>query len=387
MTKSACRYLFFILLFLANGFILSSCAAPTSIAKGTAGFPTGESATAAISPSVTQRYSASTFTPFPGTPTSPPTNTPIPTATPTPAPIPNFQAKLPVDISAVGYITDTCQVIQKRWDSRNSAPGTIVVPVMIHSIAKPGRPITDDTTITEEYYLRFIEQAHQLGFQTITSEQLAGFLKNNEKIPPQSLMLIVDDRKRAEYFETYFVPYFKKYHYTVTNAWISHPDTPAYLWRENEPFALAGIVDFQAHGVIHNTPMDSQVTEEYIIGEIFGPIAPIREHFGKKPVAFIWPRGLFTPQAVKIAAEAEYQIGFTAYPRGPLLFNWIPLGADEKKAGNPLMVLPRFWSTTAIAALNEALQISQSAQAFYQEQKAENMAYYSRFCSGYPGIN
>ena len=112
----------------------------------------------------------------------------------------------------------------------------------------------------------------------------------------------------------------------------------------------------------------------------------MQEHFGKRPVAFIWPRGLFTPLAVKIAGEAEYQVGFTAYPRGPLLFNWIPLGKDEQNAGNPLMVLPRYWSTTAISALNKAVQISQSARDFYQDQKTGDLAYYSQFCSDYPAL-
>jgi hypothetical protein len=387
VSKSNYRFIFIIpFLLILIGLLLSSCTALTPQPAAHPSTTLIPPTVAEVSPSLTPVLATSTSTPVPATSTPTPTITATPTATLTPAPRIDFQTKLPADVSAVSYITQPCQVIQKRWDSQNSTPGTIVVPVMIHSIAKTGRPITDDTTITEEYYLRFIEQAHQMGFQTITSQQLVGFLQNNAKIPPLSLMLIVDDRKRAEFFDTYFVPFFKKYNYTVTNAWISHPDTPAYLWKENEPFAPAGIVDFQAHGVIHNIPMDSSVTEDYIIGEIFGPIKPMEDHFGKRPIAFIWPRGLFTPLAVQIAGEADYQIGFTAYPRGPLLFNWIPLGQDEQKAGNPLMVLPRYWDTTAIAALNEAAQISQSAQAFYQDHKAEDLAYYSHYCSDYPAI-
>ena len=396
LSKSVYRYILIFSLLLATiGLLLSSCAAPNPLPAVVTVIPPVAATIGNYAPSLPLGSATPAITHIPPTPTPLPTNTTQPTptdvpratATRTPAPIATFQTKLPADVNAVSYISNDCQVIQKRWDSQNSAPGTIVVPVMIHSIAKAGRPISDDTTISEEYYLRFIEQAHQMGFQTITSEQLIGFLQNNEKIPPLSMMLIVDDRKRAAFFDTYFVPFFKKYGYTVTNAWISHPDTPAYLWKENEPFAPAGIVDFQAHGVIHNTPMDDSVSEDYIIGEIFGPILPMREHFGKRPVVFIWPRGIFTPLAVKIAAEANYQIGFTAYPRGPLLFNWVPLGQDEQKAGNPLMVLPRYWSTTAISALYEASQISQSASTFYQEHKSDDLAYYSQFCSDYPALN
>jgi len=315
-----------------------------------------------------------------------PSATPTPTTSATPAPRPVFQATLYAGVSSEPYLKDACQVIGLRWGAQKSAPGTIVVPVMFHSIAKPGRPISDDTTVTEEYFLRFIERAHALGFETITSAQLADFLQNNARIPARALLMIVDDRKRGEFFETYFMPYLKKYHWTVTNAWISHPDTPAYLWKENEQFVPGGLVDFQAHGVIHNTPMDESVSEAYIRGEIYGPLQVMQEHFGKKPIAFIWPRGLFTPRAVQIAREAGYQVGFTVYARGPLLFNWVPQGAPERTAADPLLLLPRYWSTSAIAALEEANQISAAAQAFYAGQRSADLAYYRQYCRAYPRL-
>ena len=297
-----------------------------------------------------------------------------------------FQTKLVSGAAAETYLKDTCQLLSLRWDPQNAEPGTIVVPIMLHSIAKSGRAITDDTTISEEYYYRLIEYARQSGFQTITSAQLAEFLQKNTRIPSRSLILIVDDRKRAEYFETYFAPNFKKYSWTVTNAWISHPDTPAYLWKENEQFVPSGMIDFQAHGVIHNTPIEPGVSEEYIRGEIYGPLKAIEEHFGKRPIAFIWPRGRFTPQAVEIARQAGYQLGFTVYARGPLLFNWIPLGDDERSARDPLLVLPRYWDTTAIAAIDEALKVSQAAQAFYNQQRPLELAYYRQYCSSFPPL-
>lgn len=328
--------------------------------------------------------------PLPPTATLAPSPTPtrIPPATVTPAPQVSFQTKLISGALPEPYLQDACQVIAFRWDPKNSAPGTVVVPVMFHSIAKNDRPIADDTTISEEYFQRFIEHAHRLGFETITSAQLVDFLQKNARIPARSLLMIVDDRKRGEFFETYFFPALKKYHWTVTNAWIAHPDTPAYLWKENEALLPSGLIDFQAHGVIHNTPIDENVTEAYARNEIYGAIQPIQDHFGKRPIAFIWPRGLFTPQAVQMAQEAGYQVGFTAYARGPLLFNWIPLGAGaERSTGNPLMVMPRYWSTTAIAALEESLQVSTAAQAFYQQQRASDLAYYQQYCQAYPELS
>ena len=101
----------------------------------------------------------------------------------------------------------------------------------------------------------------------------------------------------------------------VVNAWISHPDTPAYLWKENESLLPSGLVDFEAHGVIHNIPIEPDSTDAFIHNELFGPLDVMQQHFGKRPIAYIWPRGLFTPKAVQVARTAGYQAGFTTLPR------------------------------------------------------------------------
>lgn len=257
---------------------------------------------------------------------------------------------------------------------------------MFHSISDRKSTLATDTTITTEYFQSFMQHAHQLGFETITTAQLAGFLEKNSPIPPRSMILIVDDQKRAQYFKTFFEPYQKKYGWTVTNAWISFPDTPASLWQENAALAASGLVDYQAHGVIHNIPMDSHASPSYVHNEIYGPLSAITEHFGKKPIAFIWPLGIFTPQAVQVARQVGYQLGFTASPPGPLMFNWIPLGPSERAANDPLLVLPRYWSTDAFIDFDKAVKIGQAAQAFAEDNKAQELGLYGQYCAGYPGL-
>jgi len=288
-------------------------------------------------------------------------------------------------IKPQSYLQDSCQYLYERWNQpQNSEPGTVVVPIVFHSISD--RKTTDaiDTTITTEYFQSFMKHAHQLGFETITTAQLAGFLEKNAPIPPRSMILIVDDKKRAQYFKTFFEPYQKKYGWTVTNAWISYPETPAYLWQENAALAASGLVDYQAHGVIHNLPMDAHASLDYLKGAIYGPLTAVQDHFGKKPIAFIWPLGIFTPQAVKVARQAGYQLGFTDTPPGPLLFNWIPLNAEERAANDPLMVLPRYWANDAIIEMDKAVKIGQEAQAFAEQDKALELQSYGEYCVGYP---
>jgi peptidoglycan/xylan/chitin deacetylase (PgdA/CDA1 family) len=119
-----------------------------------------------------------------------------------------------------------------------------------------------------------------------------------------------------------------------------------------------------------------------IRSEIYNPIPVLEEHFGYRPTAFIWPGGDFNELAVKIAREAGYRVGFTAYSRGPLLFNWVPLGELEQKMGDPLMVLPRYWDTTANFALDQGVAASKQAKAHAEENYPAEAAWYHSACGG-----
>jgi len=291
------------------------------------------------------------------------------------------------------YIQDTCQYLKMRWDPNNSPPGTVVMPIMFHSVTDGDVVHNDQITVT--FFRQLMENLKSQGFQTITTQQLADFLEHNERIPKRSMILIVDDRKRAQYFEVLFKPYFETDGWTVTNAWISAPDTPDYLWKENEGLAKAGWVDFQAHGVIHNIPISNNSTDDFIQNELDGSINAIEHHFGKKPIAFIWPGGGFTPKAAQMARQAGFRLGFTINPRGPLMFNWIPLSDQvdpsrpsyipESGIGDPLMVLPRYWDTDASLHIDEVRQMGKEAAAQAELTKAAELEYYKIVCKPITG--
>ena len=157
----------------------------------------------------------------------------------------------------------------------------------------------------------------------------------------------------------------------------------------------AGWVDVQAHGVIHNTPIDSTSTEAYIHSELFGSIDWIQQHFGKHPIAYIWPTGSFTKRGAQVARDAGYRLGFTVNPRGPLMFNWVPL-SDAPDPGrpsfyaegpiqDPLLVLPRYWDTDANLHIDTVRQISKEAEAYAQQNKPTELEYYDIICKSMTG--
>ena len=331
------------------------------------------------------------FTPLlPPSPTPPPTQTPTPTQTSTPTvtftptltpePLPAFTTRLiRPGIIPQTYITDTCTYLKMRWSPEGSPPGTVVIPVMFHGIRESGKPVTDNVTITEEQFQGFVQYAKYLGFQTITSAQLIQFLEQNAPIPARSLLMIIDDRRPGT-VEAYFLPVLKENNWTATLGWIIG-DTDEALWQRMETMAATGLLDIQSHGYLHRYILPD-MKEEEVREEITASIPILEEHFGQRPVAFIWPGGNYTPFAVQAAREAGFKLGFTANSNGPLMFNWVPLGEAEQAIHDPLMVLPRGWSTALGVNLDWAAQVGDKARTAAVESYADEAAYYRTYCAG-----
>ncbi len=326
-------------------------------------------------------------------PTDAPTVTPIPTETPirTPPALPvAYQSSLLHSLDTPHtYIADTCEYLQAKWNPNNSPPGTVVMVVMIHGITsgevdKPNQINAGDLN-------QLLNDLHEQGFQAINTEQVAGFLESNAKIPSRSVLLISDDRHYAQYFNRNFRPFYEDYGWSVTNAFISHPDTIQLIWDENAALAAEGWVDYQAHGVIHNIPMSDNSTDEFILTELQGSITGIQEHYGNTPLAIIWPGGGFGLRPIATARKLGYRLGFTTNPRGPVMYNWIPItdNHDEQRPAfipegemnDPLMTIPRYTDTDAAGHIDEVRIIGKEAAAYAEQNKAIELEYYDIICA------
>ncbi|HSR47135.1 MAG TPA: polysaccharide deacetylase family protein [Anaerolineales bacterium] len=291
-------------------------------------------------------------------------------------------AELREGVSAETYLPDSCEFLRLRWDPEGSAPGTVVLPIMYHSLREPDNMLHDGVTVSTEYFEATIRRAQELGFQTITIEDLEAFLIRNARIPSRSMIFIVDDRFPGAVAE-YILPAIETLDWTVTLAW-PIGDTRDPLWRTMEGLAGSGRLDVQSHGFRHEyiteTWSDAAIREE-----VAGGLSILEAHFGRRPTAFVWPGGNFTRRSVEIAREEGYRLGFTASSRGPLLFNWIPLGDPERAVQDPLMVLPRAWSPSAIVNLEHAVRIGEQAAAHAEAAFPEEAAWYRANCEGERG--
>lgn len=321
------------------------------------------------------------------------TLTPPPTAIRTPPALPPAyrSPNLAPFVSPHTYITDTCQYLRAKWDPNNAAPGTVVLVIMFHGIEKASTEAMDPKNISSKDFKKLMNDLHELGFAAITTQQLADFLYTNAKIPPRSVLLVVDDRKHAANFDTWFRPYWNEWGWPVVNSWISAFGGADNVLAENVALEKEGWVDHQAHGVVHNVPMSDASTDEYLRSELQGSIDVFQQYYGKTPIAIIWPGGGFGVRPVQMARQLGYKLGFTVNPRGPLMFNWIPQADTDDPAnqydiaegpvGDPLMTLPRYWDTDAASKLDEIRIMGNEAAAYAEQVKPVELEYYDIVCA------
>jgi len=328
-----------------------------------------------------------------------PTETPLPTETPIPSPtavrtppaLPaNFTTGRLIDAPHT-YVANTCQYLYDKWNSNNAAPGTVVMVVMLHGIKQSASDVTAND-ITAEDFQKMMNDLHDQGFEAITAMQMADFMDHNTKIPQRSVLLIQDDRRTGENFNEHFRPYYEKWGWKVVNSWISWDDSiRAINLPDNIALETEGLVDHQSHGYVHNINMTDDSTDEFIKTEFEKSIEDMQTNFNKTPVAIIWPGGGFGVRPVQFARQYGYRLGFTINPRGPVMYNWIPLADQtdtnrpaylpEGYVNDPRMVIPRYWPYQVRTELDNVRNIGKEAAAYAEQNKATELEYYDIVCA------
>jgi len=359
----------------------------------TACAPQSSPSTPDMSAALTQAFETAfaqlqpTATPIPSETTIPPS-----TAVRTPPALPStFSASQlnPLDVPHT-YIQDTCQYLYDKWNSNNAAPGTVVMVVMFHGVDK--EKATDANDISVQDFNRLMNDIKEQGFEAINMTQLADFVDHNAKIPARSVLLISDDRHQGAYFNDHFRPYHQQWGWPVVNGWISLEDGPrAISLQDNIALEAEGWVDHQSHGYIHNINMNDASTDEFIKTEFERSISDLKQNFNKTPIAIIWPGGGFGTRPVQFARQYGYRLGFTINPRGPLMYNWVPLADQSDPArpaylpegyvNDPRMVLPRYWPYQVQDNLDIVRNIGKDAAAYAEQNKATELEYYDIICA------
>jgi len=264
----------------------------------------------------------------------------------------------------------------------------VVMIIMFHSITSG--EVTNANQISAGDQRQLLYDLHEQGFEAISMLQMADFMEHNAYVPPRSVLLIVDDRHFAAYFNTHFRPFYDQWGWPVINAYIAKDERPD-LWAENAALSAEGWVDYQAHGVIHNINMNDNSTDEYLTSELQGASDNFQKYLNVTPIAIIWPGGDFSSRPVQFARQIGYRLGFTVNPRGPVMFNWIPQASQsdamrpsyipEGPIGDPLMTLPRYWDTDARQHIDTVRRIGKEAADYAEQNKVIELEYYDIVCA------
>jgi hypothetical protein len=262
--------------------------------------------------------------------------------------------------------------------------------IMFHGVNKDSVDDANDILVPD--FKKMMNDLKEQGFEAIDATQMADFMDHNAKIPARSVLLIADDRHQGAYFDDHFRPFHGKWGWPVVNGWISLEDGPRALSLDsNIALEAEGWVDHQSHGYIHNINMTDDSTDEFIKTEFEKSIADLQTNFHKTPVAIIWPGGGFGIRPVQFARQYGYRLGFTVNPRGPVMYNWVPLAdqADparpaylaEGYVNDPRMVIPRYWPYQVQSNLDTVRNIGNEAATFAEQNKATELEYYDIVCA------
>jgi hypothetical protein len=313
-----------------------------------------------------------------------------PSATVPPPVLPSaFQTSLldPLDIPHT-YIQDTCRYLRNKWNPLNAEPGTVVMVVMIDEIHKGTVEGAEGISVVE--FVKVMEHLKAQGFEAINMKQFQVFVERNVMIPPRSVLLIQDGNRDTEYLERNFNEYRQNWGWTIINGWVSDPQTPEALLEENAALEREGWVDHQAQGVTPDARLTDETAKTVIGRELQGPLEVFANSYGKRPIALIWPNGGFGYRPVEAARQLGYRLGFTSNPRGPVMYNWVPLADEsdpqrpsyppEGRINDPLMTLPRFPIRDVINAIDLVRAIGKEAADYHLANKELEHEYYEVVC-------
>lgn len=287
------------------------------------------------------------------------------------------------------YVEKTCRYLRNRWKPGNAQPGTVAMIILFKEITIDS--VERPATIRFPDFLQLMSQLKEQGFEAITLPQLQAFLERNENIPPRSVLLIQDGNHSRKYFEDNFGVYYEDWNWTVVNGYVASPNPDPILHMENLELEVDGFVDHQARGITPSTTLLNDTAKTIIARELQGSREGLSSQFGKMPIAMIWQNGGFGARPIEAARQLNFKMGFTQNPRGPIMYNWIPL-ADrsdperptliaEGKIHDPMMTLPTYSPQEAFLNIDAARSIGKAAAQYAKENEGAERDYYKTVCA------
>jgi peptidoglycan/xylan/chitin deacetylase (PgdA/CDA1 family) len=105
------------------------------------------------------------------------------------------------------------------------------------------------------------------------------------------------------------MPVLEQNDWTATAAYIADPNSLQWAWDLMEQLYASGRLDIQSHGYTGQLYIVPETPLVKIQNEIWNSTQVLEDHFGVRPIAFIWPGGTFTPLSAQVARLIGFRWG------------------------------------------------------------------------------
>jgi peptidoglycan/xylan/chitin deacetylase (PgdA/CDA1 family) len=250
-------------------------------------------------PPVNTDTPTATHTPT-GTPSNTPTHTPTATPTDGPSPTPTDTPKPPPLPTPFEHYS---------W--------TLKVPIlMYHYISIPPEDADEyrlDLSVTPDNFRTQLTYLAENGYNTIDFYDLSLAIVNKRELPPNPIIITMDDGYRDNYENAY--PILQAFGMKATIFIVTEfidSGNPNYLtWEMVEEMSANGI-RFEVHSRTHPDLRDRE--RDFLIWEILGPQETIAAHIGYTPRYFAYPGGRYDQDVIDILAELDFWAAVTTVP-------------------------------------------------------------------------
>lgn len=196
-------------------------------------------------------------------------------------------------------------------------------------------------TVTPDQFEEDMRHLKNLGFTTITTQDVIHYLNDHQPLPDQPVMVTIDDGYSSVY--SYAYPILKELDLKAvvniigisvgrsTHLYEGSPIIPHFTWEQAKRMQQSGHVDIQSHSFdLHHLEkkqrlkqakgtlkLDNESPNEYaerFKKDVLRNQQFIQEHLGHPVVLYSYPYGLYNEQTEKILKEIGYIISLTIEP-------------------------------------------------------------------------